>query len=753
MLDDNLNMTRRWYAFVSSLGLVVSLSACGVNSESLSDSRTSFLLDANLPDGRSTSIDAQEQASIDAHEHVTIDAQEQASIDARVAPVVDAAIAESNDAAQSPQVDAGGSAQADASISPPPVADANLTDADTTDATPIDARTEPWAAIAPTVGVGAQRNTFAAMAYDVNTDRMVMFGGFGEIGQIGDTSLWDGSSWTTVVPSNSPSPRRAHCMMATDAGVLLFGGSASYQNMNDLWKWDGTTWTPIITDTSPAAFDQPACAIDASRGVLVVYGSSTATGNYVPSTWEFDGSVWTNVVTPHMPSPVEGEVLAYDPSLQEIVMFGGNNGTSEVALYDGTDWTRVASNGPSEVRWYGSTMAWDFNRNTMLIYGGTDFGGPPIPDTLTWDGADITILPTKTTPPARLTQSMAFDFGRQQMVTFGGYGSLGELRGDTWLLDGNDWHLAAPASNPQVNYRSKSAYYDSARKVSVFVDDGGSDIWSWDGGKWSNDFVGSAEVGGYSSTTSFDSDRNRLVLFGGEQAGDNNHQTAEWNGTSWATFTPDVFPPDRSRSAMAYDSIRKVTVLFGGYGNVGDGFGNDTWEWDGTTWTQMAPVTSPPPRGQHTMAFEPVRGKMLMYGGTYSWSGTNFTDTWEWDGTNWTDVSPASGFNPGPRDDTPMVYDADAGLIVLNGGDAVWAWDGATWTDVQATQSVASSNSQLVFDPNQHELIEFGGSADYNVWTFDSTAMQGGSSTPPTNGDGGGGKTRKFGRTATSAVR
>ena len=164
-------MTRRWYAFVSSLGLVVSLSACGVNSESLSDSRTSFLLDANLPDGRSTSIDAQEQASIDA----------------RVAPVVDAAIAESNDAAQSPQVDAGGSAQADASISPPPVADANLTDADTTDATPIDARTEPWAAIAPTVGVGAQRNTFAAMAYDVNTDRMVMFGGFGEIGSCENT--------------------------------------------------------------------------------------------------------------------------------------------------------------------------------------------------------------------------------------------------------------------------------------------------------------------------------------------------------------------------------------------------------------------------------------------------------------------------------------------------------------------------------------------------------------------------------------
>ena len=49
---------------------------------------------------------------------------------------------------------------------------------------------------------------------------------------------------------------------------------------------------------------------------------------------------------------------------------------------------------------------------------------------------------------------------------------------------------------------------------------------------------------------------------------------------------------------MAYDSKRGRTVLFGGSaGNVNL---NDTWEWDGQDWTQVAD-TGPPARGGHAM--------------------------------------------------------------------------------------------------------------------------------------------------------
>ncbi|MEK7732068.1 MAG: hypothetical protein AAB363_09470, partial [Planctomycetota bacterium] len=46
----------------------------------------------------------------------------------------------------------------------------------------------------------------------------------------------------------------------------------------------------------------------------------------------------------------------------------------------------------------------------------------------------------------------------------------------------------------------------------------------------------------------------------------------------WAERTPSPSPGPRNSLAMAYDSARGVTVLFGGF----DGsFYGDTWEWNG----------------------------------------------------------------------------------------------------------------------------------------------------------------------------
>jgi hypothetical protein len=56
---------------------------------------------------------------------------------------------------------------------------------------------------------------------------------------------------------------------------------------------------------------------------------------------------------------------------------------------------------------------------------------------------------------------------------------------------------------------------------------------------------------------------------------------------------------------MAYDSKRERTVLFGG--SAGNVKFNDTWEWDGDNWTQVAD-TGPSARGGHAMAYDSNRG-------------------------------------------------------------------------------------------------------------------------------------------------
>src|SRR4051812_23678127 len=98
-------------------------------------------------------------------------------------------------------------------------------------------------------------------------------------------------------------------------------------------------------------------------------------------------------------------------------------------------------------------------------------------------------------------------------------------------------------------------------------------------------------------------------------------------GAQLVMWTP-LTPTGRSACAMVYDSARGVTVLFGGVASLNNRLG-DTWEWNGTAWTQRA-VTGPSPRSGHAMVYDSARGVTVLFGGnTFAgYSG----ETWEWNG-------------------------------------------------------------------------------------------------------------------------
>ena len=194
----------------------------------------------------------------------------------------------------------------------------------------------------------------------------------------------------------------------------------------------------------------------------------------------------------------------------------------------------------------------------------------------------------------------------------------------------------------------------------------------------------------------YDSVRGKVVLFGGSYYNGINHfyrdDTWEWDGTTWTLRTPVTKPWTRFGHSMAYDSVRGKVVLFGGYG--GSYLLNDTWEWDGSNWTLYTPATKPSVRYYHAMTYDSVRGKVVLFGGD---NGSNLNDTWEWDGTNWTQRSPATTLSA--RSGHSMAYDSAQGKVVLFGGsyyinfsnlniNDTWEWDGTTWTD----PSLASGN-------------------------------------------------------------
>lgn len=191
----------------------------------------------------------------------------------------------------------------------------------------------------------------------------------------------------------------------------------------------------------------------------------------------------------------------------------------------------------------------------------------------------------------------------------------------------------------------------------------------------------------------------------------------------WTWTRPTVEEPQaRSSPAMAYDSVRGRVVLFGGHAL------SDTWEWDGTSW-MLAAASGPPPRATHAMAFDAKRGKVVLFGGRDA-NSVDFGDTWEWDGNTWSLVATDG---PAARAFPAMAFDAARGRTVLFGGSNTagpladtWEWDGAVWTE-RAVQGPPVFYHAMVYDDRREVVVLHGGRDAAGIrrgdtWEWDGSA-------------------------------
>jgi N-acetylneuraminic acid mutarotase len=188
----------------------------------------------------------------------------------------------------------------------------------------------------------------------------------------------------------------------------------------------------------------------------------------------------------------------------------------------------------------------------------------------------------------------------------------------------------------------------------------------------------------YQSAIAFDSNRNRTVLFGGGTLQSPLGDTWEWDGSFW-TQVSDSGPAARGASAMVFDSNREVCVLFGGKSDVTLG---DTWQWDGSNWTEIANA-GPSTRTGHAMAFDSIRNRVVLFGGQAA-ENARFNDTWEFDGAAWAQVADTG---PEPRSFHGMGFESANSRCIMFGGlnaavatvmlGDTWAWDSQAWTKIQ----------------------------------------------------------------------
>ncbi len=218
----------------------------------------------------------------------------------------------------------------------------------------------------------------------------------------------------------------------------------------------------------------------------------------------------------------------------------------------------------------------------------------------------------------------------------------------------------------------------------------------------------------------YDPDSHTLLLFGGVTGDASNptyhNDTWEWNGTTWTNVTPASGNPSaRSNAGMAYDPSTQQVVLFGGFHSIPPTTYTDlgdTWVWNGSTWTQAA-TTGPSARVNVGMAYDQHNNQLILFGGNDR-SG-NFNDTYEWTGSSWTKLSPPD--SPTVRSSPSLVYDPNSsGLILFGGGNGLnfsnetWKWTGSDWSNVSpATSPPGRDAASMAYDGATSQVVLFGG--------------------------------------------
>ncbi len=67
-----------------------------------------------------------------------------------------------------------------------------------------------------------------------------------------------------------------------------------------------------------------------------------------------------------------------------------------------------------------------------------------------------------------------------------------------------------------------------------------------------------------------------------------------------------------------------MVIIFGGSGD--QGFLNDTWSWNGSSWTLLA-TTGPAPRSMGHLAYDRKRDRVVLFGGRKGWPDGDLDDT------------------------------------------------------------------------------------------------------------------------------
>jgi hypothetical protein len=214
------------------------------------------------------------------------------------------------------------------------------------------------------------------------------------------------------------------------------------------------------------------------------------------------------------------------------------------------------------------------------------------------------------------------------------------------------------------------SYYTSAGPV--------AGTWTWNGTDWT---AAASPVPQFiAPSLAYDSHTQKVLLFG-ETLNGGVAQTWVWDGSKWQQLSSSVEPSARNQASMALDPTSHDVILFGGIAGANNQELGDMWSWNGSTWSQMNLLASPPARADAVLVPATWQGRLLLLGGEHA--PAILSDAWVWDGSTWVSISSIGARYAAGAIDTGT-------QVVLFGGWAsstqvtneTWTWNGTAWAQV-----------------------------------------------------------------------
>jgi hypothetical protein len=561
-----------------------------------------------------------------------------------------------------------------------------------------------------TSGTGPSPRVGHSAILDPLRRRMIVFGGRADAARndAWALSLTDGS-WSEIAAGNAPPVRYLHTAVYDSAGdrMLIFGGRDESPR-NDVWALTlgGTpTWSQLTPGAAPGPRYGHTAIYDPVRVRMLTFGGFDGTDRN-NDVWALtlDGALaWSRITAggdSGAPIPRYLHTAVYDSTHDQMVVFGGWTGVYvneawSLSLAGTPEWIKLNPSGSRPSGRAYPAAVFDRASEFMVILGGFDGGYRNDHRRLLFFSIPTWFNYTTVGLPARLhSHSAIFDAANERMVVFGGSDGFVE-RNLLWarsFTGAQTWTAIDVGGTPPSGRIDHVAIYDANRgRMLVF---GG-----WDGA-YRND-VWSVTLSGAPTWTQltttglppgrragaagvFDPGRDRMLIFGGLDH-DSQYRNDVWalslTSHQWEEILPEgaEIPPGRAEHTAIYDPINDRVVTYGGWGG---GMLDDVWALSlapTPTWSALAPGgTAPGGRFGHSAVFDPVRGRMVVFGG---WNGADRAEVFGLTLSGsavWSQLAPL-GVLPPPRRGQVAIYDSRHDRLTVSGGISVDITRSDTW--------------------------------------------------------------------------